>query len=128
MGGAVVLLFPSDSVAAAAACASSCSPMAISSSSGSSGGLACLGGGFSRAGHGCAAATISSHYADGVGPLLRRAASSRSSGGSDELGAACRGGYELQGRRRPQAPVEGEEAGGDGELHSLAEAGEPWGE
>jgi len=38
------------------------------------------------------------------------------------------GGHELQGRR-PRAPVEGDEAGGGGELHALAEeAGEASGE
>lgn len=37
----------------------------------------------------------SSRCTDGVGPLLRRSAGSRRSGGSGELGAACREGHEL---------------------------------
>jgi len=53
----------------------------------------------------------------GVGALLRRAAGSRPSGGSGGV------------LRRLRAPMEGEEAGGGGELHSVAEeAGEVWGE
>ena len=52
---------------------------------------------------------------------LRAAASAES--------ASSRGGdHELQGQR-PRAPVEGDEAGGGGELHALAEeAEEAWGE
>ena len=75
----------------------------------------------------------------GVGPLLRRATGSRPSRGSGEPGTAAteaaksrgsgeRGVRKRQGRR-PRAPVEGDEAGGGGELHALAEeAGEASGE